>query len=107
MDFFNEVAPDDEVKDEHKEYMDNANKLREKHRDLKDTYENLERKTAQGRGRREFIDPKVIHLWNVAVESNFTAAELSALKVRFHLSLSLHRNGYIPQQYCNNYSFQL
>lgn len=81
MDFFNEVVPDDEVKDEHKEYMDNANKLREKHRDLKDSFENLERKAAQGRGRREFVEPKVINLWNVAIESNFTASELAALKV--------------------------
>lgn len=90
LDFFNEVAPDDEVKDEHKEYMDNANKLREKHADLKDTYDNLERKTAQGRGRREFIDPKVIHLWNVAVESNFTANELATLKEElFHFESRL------------------
>lgn len=73
--------PDNEVKDDHKEYMDNAEKLREKHRDLKDTFDKLEQKTAQGRNRREFIDPKVIHLWNVAIESNFTANELAALKV--------------------------
>lgn len=90
MDFFNEVAPDDQVKDEHKEYMDNANKLREKHADLKDTYDNLERKTAQGRGRREFIEPKVIHLWNMAVESNFTASELATLKEElFHFESRL------------------
>lgn len=81
IDFFNEVVPDDQVKDEHKEYMDNANKLREKHRELKDNFDKLERQTAQGRGRREFIEPKVINLWNVAVESNFTVSELAALKV--------------------------
>lgn len=81
MDFFNEVVPDDQVKDEHQEYLDNANKLREKHRELKDGYDKLEQKTAQGRGRREFIDPKVIHLWNTAIENNFTAQELAALKV--------------------------
>lgn len=61
--------------------MNNANKLREKHRDLKDSYENLEIKTAKGRNYREFIDPKVLHLWSVAIESNFTASELAALKV--------------------------
>lgn len=81
LDFFNEVAPDSEIKDDHKEYLDNANKLREKHRDLKDSYDNLERKTGQGRKGREFVDPKVINLWNVAIESNFTANELAALKV--------------------------
>lgn len=81
MDFFNEVAPENEVKDDHKEYLDNANKLREKHRELKDAYDGLERKTSQGRKRREFVDPKVINLWNVALENNFTASELAALKV--------------------------
>lgn len=81
LDFFNEVAPDDEVKDEHREYLDNANKLREKHRELKDSYDGLERKAAQGRNRHEFVDPKVISLWNVALENNFTVSELAALKV--------------------------
>lgn len=83
LDFFNEVAPDDEIKDDHKDYLENANKLREKHRDLKDTYDNLERKASQGRNRREFIDPKVINLWNVALQNNFTASELAALKVLY------------------------
>lgn len=81
LEFFNEVAPDDEVKDDHQEYLDNANKLREKHREIKDSFDNLERKTSQGRNRREFVDPKVINLWNVALQNNFTASELAALKV--------------------------
>lgn len=89
LELFNEVIPDDQIKDEHQNYLDNANKLREKHRDLKDTFENLERKTAQGRSRQEFIDPKVIHLWNTAIESNFTAKELAALKVKFTYNLHL------------------
>lgn len=75
------MIPDDQVKDAHKEYVDNANKLREKHRDLKESFDSLEQKTAQGRKHREFIEPKVIQLWNTAVESNFTANELAALKV--------------------------
>lgn len=62
--------------------MENANKLREKHRDLKDSYEKLEKKV-KGKNRREFVEPKVINLWNVALESNFTAQELAALKVSF------------------------
>lgn len=81
LDFFNEVAPDNEVKDDHNDYLENANKLREKHRDLKDTFDDLERKTSQGRNRREFVDPKVINLWNTALQNNFTASELAALKV--------------------------
>lgn len=91
LDFFNEVAPDDEVKDDHREYMENANKLREKHRDLKDSYDNLERKAAQGRNRQEFVDPKVISLWNVALENNFTASELAALKVINQINLSFSK----------------
>lgn len=59
--------------------MAHANELREKHRDLKDSFEHLEKKS-MGRGRREFIEPKVIGLWNKALESNFTAKELAALK---------------------------
>lgn len=81
FDLFNEVMPDDQVKDAHKEYVDNANKLRDKHRDLKESFDSLEQKTAQGKKNREFIEPKVIQLWNTAVESNFTAKELAALKV--------------------------
>lgn len=73
--------PDEEIKDTQREYVEDANKLREKHRELKDLYDNLERKTAQGRSRREFVEPKVINLWNSALENNFTAQELAALKV--------------------------
>lgn len=79
FDIYNEVVPDDQLKDAHKEYMAHANELREKHRDLKDSFEHLEKKS-MGRGRREFIEPKVIGLWNKALESNFTAKELAALK---------------------------
>ncbi|XP_031640987.1 alpha-2-macroglobulin receptor-associated protein [Contarinia nasturtii] len=89
LDFFNEVV-EEEVKDDHREYVDNANKLRDKHRDLKDTYDRLEQKTAQGRNRDQFIDPKVIHLWNTALQSNFTASELAALKEElFHFETKL------------------
>lgn len=81
MDIFNEVIPDEEIKDAQNEQIENTNQLREQHRELKDMYDNLERKTAQGRSRREFVEPKVISLWNAALESNFTAPQLAALKV--------------------------
>lgn len=106
LDFFNEVAPEGEVKDDHREYVDNANKLREKHRELKDTYDDLERKAAQGRNRREFIDPKVINLWNVAIESNFTAKELAALKVVHRIS-SLAEFGYLNPSEINEIEFYI
>lgn len=79
FDMFNEVLPDDQLKDNHKEYLTNANELRDKHRDLKESFDNLERKSA-GRGHREFVEPKVINLWNKALEGNFTPKELAALK---------------------------
>lgn len=82
LDMFNEVIPDEEVKDSQNEQIEDANQIREQHRELKDMYDNLERKTAQGRGSREFVEPKVISLWNAALESNFTAPQLAALKVK-------------------------
>lgn len=89
FDLFNEVVPDDQLKDAHKEYLSNANELRDKHRDLKDKFEELELKT-KGRGRREFIEPKVINLWNKAQESSFTEKELAALKEElFHFESRL------------------
>lgn len=81
LDLFNEVVPDEEVKDTHKTYEENANNLKETHRDLKETYDALEAKTSKGKNRREFVEPKVLNLWNAAIESNFTAQELNSLKV--------------------------
>lgn len=83
LDMFNEVIPDKEIKDAQND------QIREQHRELKDIYDNLERKTAQGRSRWEFVEPKVIHLWNAAFESNFTAPQLAALKVIKLLTLLL------------------
>lgn len=81
LDMFNEVTSDAKVKDEHIEYVNKANLLRERHIDLKETYNNLEKKTADGRSKGEFVEPKVQNLWQVALSSNFTAQELGALKV--------------------------
>lgn len=81
LDMFNEVIPDEEVKDAQNGQIEHTNRLREQHRELKDMYDNLESKTAQGRSRREFVEPKVINLWNAALESNFTAPQLATLKV--------------------------
>lgn len=89
MDAFNEVAPEEEVKDAHKEYVEQANQLREHQKELKDVYRRLEEK-ADGRKKREFVEPKVQHLWQTALESNFTEKELAALKEElFHFESRL------------------
>lgn len=89
-DLFNEVIAEDELLQERKDYLDNANLLREKHRDLKETYNNLKQRMAETRQRRQFIEPKVQNLWKTAQESNFSETELAALKEElFHFESRL------------------
>lgn len=63
------------------EYLDEANLLRDKHRDLRDNYERLERIAAKAPDSQEFIEPKVQNLWRVAAAGNFSDAELASLRV--------------------------
>lgn len=58
-----------------------VNLLREKHRDLKDGYDRLERVASKGPKSEDFVEPKIQGLWRVALASNFTADELSSLKI--------------------------
>lgn len=62
-------------------YLHEANLLREKHRDLRDNFDRLERISAKGPTNQEFIEPKVQSLWRIAAQSNFTFNELASLKV--------------------------
>lgn len=62
-------------------YLHDANLLREKHRDLRDNFDRLERIAAKGPKSQDFIEPKVQSLWRIAVGSNFSADELASLKV--------------------------
>lgn len=90
LDAFNEVHPDVEVKDIHRDYVEQANSLREQQLNLKETYKKLEEKTAQARMKREFVEPKVQNLWQTALESNFTEKELATLKEElFHFESRL------------------
>lgn len=78
---FNEVLSDDEVKQKHDDFQSKSNMLREKHRDLRETYDHLERNTATGPRNVEFVEPKVQGLWQSAIDNNFSGDQLAALKV--------------------------
>lgn len=62
-------------------YVDEANLLRDKHRDLRDNYDRLERIAARGPNSEEFVEPKVQNLWRVASQGSFTVDELASLRV--------------------------
>lgn len=63
-------------------YVDEANLLRDKHRDLRDNFDRLERISARGPDSAEFVEPKVQNLWRVASQQgSFTADELASLRV--------------------------
>lgn len=57
------------------------NCYREKHLELRSGYENIEQRTAQGPNHKEFIEPKVQGLWQIARQANFSTHELESLKV--------------------------
>lgn len=87
MDRFNEISHVEEVEAKvditanakHNSYLDEANLLREKHRNLRDNFDRLER--IANKASEEFIEPRVQSLWRIARANNFTADELSSLKV--------------------------
>lgn len=62
-------------------YLDDSNLLREKHRDLRDNIDRLERIASKGPNSMEFIEPRVQGLWRVATASNFSEDELKSLKL--------------------------
>ncbi|XP_055586555.1 alpha-2-macroglobulin receptor-associated protein [Uranotaenia lowii] len=62
-------------------YLHKSNQLREKHRDIRDNFDRLERIAAKGPNSQDFVEPKVQGLWRVALASNFSADELASLKV--------------------------
>ena len=58
--------------------------MRDKHREIRDNIDRLERIVARGSSSSDFIEPKVQGLWRIAQESNFTANELASIKVELH-----------------------
>ncbi|XP_017775349.1 PREDICTED: alpha-2-macroglobulin receptor-associated protein [Nicrophorus vespilloides] len=64
-----------------KVYVDKAKLLREHNNHLKDSYDKLERKTAQGPESKDFVEPKVQGLWKAALGTDFSSAELESLRI--------------------------
>ncbi|KAL7041900.1 hypothetical protein ACKWTF_000945 [Chironomus riparius] len=95
LDTFNEIAMNDEneAKDiyhdqkrnnKHDEYISKANEVRDKHREIRDNIDRLERIVARGDDESDFIEPKVQGLWRIAQQSNFSAEELASMKIELH-----------------------
>lgn len=70
--------------DKHQEYISKANDVREKHREIRDNADRLERITARGSNNSDFIEPKVQGLWRVAQAGNFSTDELASIKIELH-----------------------
>lgn len=61
-------------------HLEKANLLREKHLEIRNGYDRLDRLTAKGPNHREFTEPKVQGLWRIALEAKFSSEELASLK---------------------------
>nr|XP_021189070.2 alpha-2-macroglobulin receptor-associated protein isoform X1 [Helicoverpa armigera] len=79
LDKFNEISA--QTNEMTKDFIDKANLIRDKHNDLRDGYDRLQRVIAKAPNNKEFIEPKVQGLWKIAVAANFTTEELASLKV--------------------------
>jgi len=53
----------------------------EKHFELRNKFDRLDRLTAKGPNHKEFVEPNVQTLWRFAREANFSPDELTSLKV--------------------------
>uniref|UniRef100_A0A182MEF5 Alpha 2-macroglobulin receptor-associated protein n=1 Tax=Anopheles culicifacies TaxID=139723 RepID=A0A182MEF5_9DIPT len=62
-------------------YLHKSNQLREKHREIRDNFDRLDRIASKGPNSKDFVEPKVQGLWRVALASDFSADELASLKV--------------------------
>jgi hypothetical protein len=58
-----------------------ANEIREKHRDIKDGYDYLHKKSASGPSSLDFTEPRVQNLWKMALNGDFSPEELHSLQV--------------------------
>lgn len=61
-------------------YVAKAKQLREKHIQLRNGYDRLDRLTAQGPNQKGFIDPQVQALWRVVLDTPFSPEERASLK---------------------------
>lgn len=62
------------------DYLEKATMLREKHLELRNGYDRLDRLTAKGPNHKEFIEPKVQGLWRAVLEAGFSPEERASLK---------------------------
>lgn len=58
---------------------------RDKHRDIRDGYDRLQRMAAKGPSSNEFAEPKVQGLWRLAVDGDFSPEELESLRVSMNI----------------------
>ncbi|XP_066149520.1 alpha-2-macroglobulin receptor-associated protein [Euwallacea fornicatus] len=79
LDKYNQIEVLEE-KQPNKDYLDKVNLIRDQHRQLKDGYDHLDKLASSGPASKEFVEPKVQGLWRIALESNFSTAELQSLK---------------------------
>lgn len=70
--------------DKHRKYEAKVNEVREKHREIRDNTDRLERKVSAKSDSDEFMEPKVQGLWKIAQAGNFSADELASIKVELH-----------------------
>ncbi|KAG5317490.1 AMRP protein, partial [Pseudoatta argentina] len=68
------------VPDQKISQIEKADLLREKHLELRNGIDRLDRLTAKGPNYKEFIEPKVQGLWKTALEAKFSPEELASLK---------------------------
>lgn len=83
IDKFNtiELKEDGPQDDKRNSHVAKVQQLRHHHKEIRDGFERLENLAAKGPTSREFVEPKVQGLWRIALDSNFTAAELESLRV--------------------------
>ncbi|CAH1975111.1 unnamed protein product [Acanthoscelides obtectus] len=81
LDKYNEIELKEDPQPDKNGYLDKVNMLRDKHKEIRDHYDHLQILAAKGPASKEFVEPKVQGLWKIALESNFTPAELESLKV--------------------------
>lgn len=77
MERYNTLYPEEP---QTKDFVGKVNQLRDMHHDLRDGIDRLNRLAAKGPNSKEFVEPKVQGLWKIAVDSDFTAAELESIR---------------------------
>ncbi|XP_017878039.1 alpha-2-macroglobulin receptor-associated protein [Ceratina calcarata] len=75
-----EISNDVRSEREPSDHLEKATLLREKHLELKDGYDRLDRLTGKGPNHKRFVEPKVQGLWRVVLEADFSPEERASLR---------------------------